>query len=106
MRHARRIGIALTALAALACSSGDGGGPTAPDRLWLALELTAPETMTLTSNFHCIDCPVLQNGRPYLRITTTPDVAAPFTVRHGACYRAGGLFFLVGYVWSESVCVP
>lgn len=106
MRQVRRRCITLAALAALGCGARGEGGPTAPDRLWLALELTAPDTMTLTSNFQCIDCPVSENGRPFRRLTTTPGAPTPFRVSHGACYRAGGLFFLVGYVWSETICVP
>ncbi len=90
----------------LACAAPDESGPIAPDPVTISLQLTAPHTMALTTSFNCIDCPVFENGRPFLKISTSANVPSPFGVRSGACYRCGGLFLFGGNVWSESVCVP
>lgn len=97
----------IAAVMLMACASDDDSGPTdSGGHLTLTLTLVDANTMTLTSNFNCIDCPVFENGHPYLKITTTSNTPYSFPVSRPYCYQSGGLFFLFGYIWSDTVCVP
>lgn len=82
--------------------------PGAPLTLALAVAGTSATTTTisLTSNFNCIDCPIYKNGIIYTKVTTESNVPCLFVVGTAQdCYRAGGLFLLGGNVWSNTLCL-
>jgi hypothetical protein len=109
MKNVMKLGIVLlfAAVMMMACGSGDGSGPTPPsDQFTLTLASAGPNTMTLTSNFNCVDCPIYENGQPYLKITTISNTPYPFSVSPSKCYQSGGLFFLLGNIWSNILCAP
>lgn len=63
-------------------------------------------TISLTSSFNCIDCPIYRNGVIYSKVTTESNVPYLFTVSNTQdCYRSGGLFLLGGNVWSNLLCL-
>lgn len=93
------------------CGGGDSGptSPSQPYTLTLAVENSSntSTTLSLTSSFSCIDCPIFRDGYLYLKITTTANTPSYFTVDNSAhCYQSGGNLFLIGEIWSNIVCTP
>ena len=97
----------IVAVMLIASGSDDSSGPiSSGGQLTLTLALLDPNTMTLTSNFNCIDCPIYENGLLYLKITTTSNSPYAFAVSPSNCYKSGGNIFLYGDVWSNTLCTP
>ena len=104
--------VMLAMLVLIPAGCGNSGShevvPSAPLSLTLSVAGTTATTTTisLTSNFNCIDCPIYRNGIIYSKVTTESNVPYLFTVSNAQdCYRSGGLFLLGGNVWSNLLCL-
>ena len=63
-------------------------------------------TLSLTSNFNCVDCPVYRNDILYTHVSTQSFVPTLFVVSNSpACYKAGDFLSPMGWVWSNEVCI-
>jgi hypothetical protein len=63
-------------------------------------------TISFTTSFNCFDCRIFRNGMLFSTVDTESNTPYLFTVKNSYdCFNSDGLFFLIGYLKSNTLCL-